>query len=497
MRYGYSFIIVSLICLVSFISCKKNSSITPQTNGQQDSSYNQNTSNFDINSITDTYEDIADFQFYPKWTVYNVHDPSIKKFGDYYYCYSTDVAYGISVRPGIQIRRSKDLIQWQFVGWAFNGIPSMAANFISQHGGTPNQGIWAPYVLKINGEYRLYFALSSSTPRLSVIELAVSSSPEGPWQERGIVVSSLNDNTIQTNAIDPSVLVDPEGKEWLYYGSAWDGIYILQLDPSTGLALNPGDKGKRIAQRGFTNGQVNGNIEAPEIFYNNQLKKYYLFMSYDWFETKYNVRVGRSDNPDGPFYDYFGNDLNTEQDHLPMIIAPYEFMNQSGWQGTGGCAVFQDDSGNVYMGHNARPGVNKYFMDLHIRKVFWTQDGWPVVSPERYAGVAQRKISADDLVGKWEWIVFQYRVVPGYQNEQVSPDFQYSQIVNMQSNGTFNNQASNTWTYQDPWLTMKWADGLQAKVMVSMGRDWENHDTTILFTGLDNQGMAVWGKKLK
>jgi len=136
MRYGYSFIIVSLICLASFISCKKNSSITPQTNVQQDSSYNQSTSNFDINSITDTYADIADFQFYPKWTVYNVHDPSIKKFGDYYYCYSTDVAYGISVRPGIQIRRSKDLIQWQFVGWAFNGIPSMAANFISQHGGT-------------------------------------------------------------------------------------------------------------------------------------------------------------------------------------------------------------------------------------------------------------------------------------------------------------------------------------------------------------------------
>src|SRR3982751_1218131 len=53
---------------------------------------------FDINSITDTYESIAPFANYTKWSVYNVHDPSIKKFGDYYYCYSTDVGFGIDVR---------------------------------------------------------------------------------------------------------------------------------------------------------------------------------------------------------------------------------------------------------------------------------------------------------------------------------------------------------------------------------------------------------------
>src|SRR5450432_3435277 len=53
---------------------------------------------FDINSITDTYESIAPFTYYTKWSVYNVHDPSIKKFGDYYYCYSTDVGFGIEVR---------------------------------------------------------------------------------------------------------------------------------------------------------------------------------------------------------------------------------------------------------------------------------------------------------------------------------------------------------------------------------------------------------------
>src|SRR5882724_1416837 len=63
---------------------------------------------FDINSIHDTYADVAPFSMYQKWGSYNVHDPSIKKFGDYYYCYSTDVGYGTTVPAGIQIRKSKD-----------------------------------------------------------------------------------------------------------------------------------------------------------------------------------------------------------------------------------------------------------------------------------------------------------------------------------------------------------------------------------------------------
>src|SRR5688572_24448865 len=92
---------------------------------------------FDINSITDTYAAIAPFSNYSQWGPYNVHDPSIVKSGDYFFCYSTDVAYGTTVKPGIQIRKSKDLVQWQFVGWAFNALPALGANYITQAGGTP------------------------------------------------------------------------------------------------------------------------------------------------------------------------------------------------------------------------------------------------------------------------------------------------------------------------------------------------------------------------
>jgi arabinan endo-1,5-alpha-L-arabinosidase len=453
------------------------------------------TTPYDINRIKDTYPDVAPLHYSNQWGPYNTHDPSIIKEGEYFYSYSTDAAYGVSAPAGIQIRRSKDLIEWQFAGWAFNGLPAMGANFIRQNNGEPFNSLWAPYIIKVGSEFRLYYSLSSPTPRLSVIGLATASSPTGPWTEKGLVVTSLADNRIQTNAIDPTVVVDPSGNHWLYYGSAWDGIYVLKLDPTTGLAAVSGDKGRRIAQRGFTGDKINGNIEGPEIIYNSDLKKYYLFIAYDWLETKYNVRVGRSDSPEGPFYDFHGNDLNGEADNGPMILAPYRFEGHGGWQGVSHPAVFKDDE-QYFMAHQGRPGVDKYFMVMHVRRIVWTEDGWPVVSPERYAGIKQAPVTREELVGDWEQIVLNYRVVPGYAAEQLSPDFQVSVPLKLNEDATINAAPGSQWSYNAPWLELKWSNGQTDKVHVSWERDWEsNKEKTLVFTGLNNIGIAVWGKK--
>lgn len=454
---------------------------------------------FDINSINDTYSDIASATKTSQWGPYNVHDPSVIKDGEYYYCYNTDVAFGTDIRPGIQIRRSKDLIEWQFYGWVFEGLPAQGAAFIRQRGGTPFNSLWAPYIMKVGNEFRLYYSLSSPdpTPRLSVIGLATAPTPVGPWTEKGLAVTSLNDNSRQTNAIDPTVIIDQQGQHWMYYGSAWDGIYMLKLNPTTGLADNAGDKGRRIANRGFTGGKYNGNIEGPDIIYNPTLRKYFLFIAYDWLSTKYNVRVGRSDSPEGPFLDYNGKDINTDIDHTPMILAPYKFMGHGGWQGVAHCGVFNDGNGQFYMAHQGRPGVNFYYMNLHVRKIYWTSDGWPVVSPERYAATdLSTPLSINELLGDWEYISLGYRVVPGYDKEQVSPDFQNATKLTLAADGTFNGDAQNKWTFAAPNLELKWSTGLIDKVIVERGRDWENKKAAaLIFTGLNNQGTAIWGKK--
>ena len=445
-------------------------------------------------TIADTYPTLTPFHQRAKWGPYNTHDPSIIKDGDYYYCYSTDAAYGITVPPGIQIRRSKDLVEWEFLGFAFDALPKQGADYIKANNATPFNSLWAPYVLKVGSEFRLYYSLSSAKPRVSAIGLATATNPRGPWTEKGLVVTSKDDNTVQTNAIDPSVIITSAGEHWMYYGSAWDGIYILKLNAATGLASSPGDKGARVAQRGFTGNTINGNIEGPEIIYNPQLEKYFLFIAYDWLETKYNVRVGRSDSPEGPFLDFNGKNLNEEEDHIPMILAPYKFLNHGGWQGTSHPAVFQTD-GQYYLAHQGRPGVDKYFMVLHIRKMFWTDEGWPIVSPQRFAGTEQTPVTKTEIEGTWEKIKLEYTVIPGYANEQVMPDFQLAVNLILNSNGTFDGDAGNLWSYNAPWLELNFSNGSHEKVFVERGRDWENKKACLIFTGLNEKGMAVWGKK--
>lgn len=496
MSKNYKSCLLFVISLLVF-SCSKNPDIIlDNTNTNKDTT--KTVVPFDINTIEDTYADVASFDYYSKWGSYNVHDPSIKKFGDTYYCYSTDAGYGIAVRSGIQIRKSKDMVNWTFAGWVFNALPAKGVAYITQSGGTPNNSLWAPYILKVGSEYRLYYALSSNVARLSVIGLATAASPTGPWTEDGLVVTSANDGSIQTNAIDPTVLSAQNGNQYMYYGSGWDGIYILKLDPVTGLAASSGNKGIRIANRGFTNGAYNGNIEGPEVIYNTDLKKYFLFIAYDWLQTKYNTRVCRADNPEGPYYDYNGVDANTNIDHSPMIIGPYQFTGHGGWQGTSHVSVFDDDNDQYFIAHQARPSVNSYFMDLHVRKLFWTADGWPVASPERYAWESNATVSNDSIAGTWDYISLEYNIVPGYANEQTSPDLQVATSLIINTNGTINGDEGSTWTYNAPWLQINWSNGSTDKVFVQKGHDWEKtgRPFTVIFSGLNNKGTAVWGKKL-
>ncbi|MCX2680466.1 arabinan endo-1,5-alpha-L-arabinosidase [Galbibacter sp. EGI 63066] len=498
-EYNFTYLIIAIICLL--VGCSKDETPPVINNSEEEIEPVENNGEenvgFEINSITDTYPNLAPVENVYEWGPYNVHDPSIIKSGGTYYCYNTDVAYGAEIRPGVQIRKSDDLIEWEFVGWVFDGLPEKGSTFIKNNGGEPFNALWAPYIMEVNGEYRLYYSLSSSTPRLSTIGLATASSPLGPWTEQGLVVTSKDDATVQTNAIDPSVIVDAAGNHWMYYGSAWDGIYKLQLNPSSGLAMTSGDKGVRVAQRGFTGETVNGNIEGPEIIYNPEFDKYYLFIAYDWLQTKYNVRVGRSDNPDGPFYDFAGNDLNIEEDNGPMILAPYQFNGHSGWQGVSHPGIFDDGNGQFYMSHQGRPGEDSFYMVLHVRKMHWTKDGWPIVSPERYAGVEQTDITNEDLIGNYEQIILGYNVVPGYDNEQTSPDFQTAINLELNADGSINGNSDNNWTYNAPWLTLAWANGFTDKLHVERGRDWENQvESTILLSGLNNDGTAIWGKKI-
>lgn len=460
----------------------------------------------------DDYSSLTGLEYRSQWGTYNVHDPSCKKFGEYYYAYSTDAIFGntsadalkLGIKVGnIQVRKSKDLIDWEFVGWALDSIPSEAVEYV--HAYTNGQGatnVWAPYILKFKGTYRLYFCVSAFGRKTSWIGLAESESPEGPWETKGCVLQT--NDTDRMNAIDPSIVTDVEtGEQWMHYGSFFDGLYSVQLNPETGMVLHPGDKGESTVRRFDLS---RNNVEAPEIIYHPKLKYYYLFVSYDPLMTTYNIRVGRSHHPNGPFYDYFGNDMREATDNYPILTFPYRFNNHPGWAGTGHCGIVENGKGIYFALHQGRLSPENHLMDLHVREIFWSKDGWPMFSPERYAGVRSGSIGSDEIVGRWEIIhikpsTYKRTTEAGQilwgENRLAAEEVCTSSIYTLNSDGSIENSAQGRWKMlSDNILSLQIGTFVVPELFIHQGYDWENQHETILFSGLDSNGYSIWGKKI-
>ena len=474
------------------------------------------------NIWADDYAKVAYMDSSARWGTYNVHDPAITRVGDTYYMYSTDAIYFAPRREpsdttrrrpdarrktgNIQMRRSKNLVDWEFTGWALPSIPQETVDWVrglnpGMRGAASN--VWAPYMVQApDGTFRLYYCVSAFGRKTSVIALATAPSPEGPWTHKGCVVKT--DNESPMNAIDPSVITGKDGRQWMHYGSYFGGLFCVELDPSTGFTMKEADHGHLVAHRQRLSPA--DNLEAPEIIYSPEHDMYYLFGSYDPLESTYNVRVARSKTPEGPFIDFFGKEMSDTTENFPILTAPYRFDGHPGWVGTGHCGVVADSEGRFYMAHQGRYAPTPGMMDLHVRRIFFTPDGWPVVSPQRYTATPDRHFSKADLAGTWEIV----RIREPRANDQLSNglvprgfklldgDWNTSKSFRLEPEGSIYGQASSSWALnEDEQLLNLTLDGEIIKnLIIFAGHDWERGSDTVLFTGLDKDGRSVWGKRV-
>lgn len=286
------------------------------------------------------------------------HDPVIVKEGDLYYCFST---HGF-------ISSSPDMKKWKLEGRVFNGKNFDWVNeYLPKNGGD----LWAPELVKRNGKWRLYYAVSAFGKRTSVIGLAENKtldmkSPLYKWEDCGCVIKSSDSDNF--NAIDPAVCRDQEGKDYLVYGSFWGGLFILPLKEDGHVEVAA--KAVNLANRGTDPDPVEGGF----IFFRKGY--YYLFASYDFCcrgtASTYHIVILRSKSITGPYYDSIGNDaFHSGGDVLR------NGLSHKRWAGPGHNTVFEDTDGRTYLVYHAYDRLNEGKNNLQIEELFWDEDGWP------------------------------------------------------------------------------------------------------------------------
>lgn len=423
-----------------------------------------------------------------RWGVFNAHDPAVFKVGDVYYTIATDAVtrdneYGLP-RAGGQLRRSKDLIEWEWIGSALDGVPKDAYEW------TQAKGLWAPDVTRFGDKFYLYYCASQFGTQQSFIGVATSNSIEGPWTDLGEVLKTNADSI--PNAIDPNIVFDRDGVPWMVYGSFFGGIYIQQIDSSTGKCVHDG-YGHLLARRERVT--RDGAIEGPYIVYQREQDMYYLFVSYDFLGSNYNVRVARSKQITGPYVDFNGNDMADIEQRPPeeigtKILAGYQFEGHPGWMAPGHNSVLCDGD-DYYLVHHVRRGDHRNRFCQHVRKLLWLENGWPVVSPERYAGEKEQLVSAQDVIGIWERIVFQ----PGRDEMEVS-----TQIRLERGGKVTSDTRTGTWILEGindlviHWKNEVDGEGITDTLKLLPAWDWELNRPALVFTGIDELGIVKWGK---
>lgn len=356
-----------------------------------------------------------------------IHDPSIVLFGDTYVMVNTS---GRELAP---LSTSKDLKVWKEHGPILDPQPQWLLTAIPQH-----RSVWAPTPIRVGDELRIYYCASARFgSNTSYIAYAVNKkfNPARPlegWEDRGLLVQSKAEES-DFNAIDPEVLIGPDGRHWMTYGSYWGGIFQVELDPTTGALKHPGQAHRHVA----SNAERGNPLEAPVMMYHKGY--YYLVVTYglaaQGIRSTYRMVCGRSKSPQGPFLGFDDKPM-TEGGHASLL------KSSEPMYGPGGGNFFQDADCAWWMAYHYYDGRRFWHGDLwgaptlQIRRVVW-QDGWPL--PGLPAGVNLE--AADSILGTW----------------QFQTDFGHVLDLTLKPDGTsVLGERKGTWSREGDLLKLSW-----------------------------------------
>ena len=324
-------------------------------------------------------------------------DPAVVRAPDgWWYAYGTTdpLRAGEGVFHRIPTARSRDLVTWQYVGDAIATLPSWAA---------PDAALWAPDVRYVAGRWVMYYVVTQTTltpgPNDNAIGVATAPSPTGPWTDSGAPVvgprpgDSGNPDDFRWT-FDPAHLVAADGRQYLYYGSYYGGVFATELSAD-------GTRAVGAPTMVAIDNRYEGAYVVPRDGW------YYLFASSSNCcagpVTGYSVFTGRSRSPLGPFTDARGVSLTASRTGGTIVVTP----NGNRWVGPGHNALVTDPAGQDWLVYHAIDRAEPYLDEpfgvnrrpMLLDRLDWVR-GWPVVRAGAYASQGRERAPAEPAVDR-------------------------------------------------------------------------------------------------
>lgn len=496
----------------------------------------------------------------------SVHDPSIvwEPVSQTYYIFGSHRASA----------KTTDMMNWTAftAPWATatstdatNSAALAEAIKWSKRGSTSysvDGNMWAPDVIwnKAMNKWCMYLSVNGDNWYSSIV-LLTSDNIEGPYLYQGSVVmsgfhsgTSYKDTDLEKaigtqaslpsryavgnkwgnrypNCIDPCVFYDENGKLWMSYGSWSGGIWMLELDENTGLRdytidyplTGSGDGitidpyfGKKIAGGFYVSG------EASYIEYIGGY--YYLFVTYgglaaggvptDYNNGGYQMRVFRSENPDGPFIDSrnnsavfssyllnFGPKENDNNRGENIFGAYTSWGNQAkgnlGERSQGHNSIIAAEDGRTYLVYHTRFQNWGESHQVRVHQVFQSKNGWLVVAPFEYTGeevksadiATTQQIATDRIPGKYKLLIHEYKLDHTKKAAAEPVD------IELTTDGNITGKYTGTWKVEagTSYVTLKIGSTYYHGVMVEQTLEPSTTKAPAFTAVAATTGTTAWG----
>lgn len=307
------------------------------------------------------------------------------------------------------------------------------------------------------------------------------------------------------NCIDPCVIFDDEGNLWMSYGSWSGGIFMLELDEETGLRdYSVTYESNEHSDAYFGAKIAGGSYASGEASYIQKIGDYYyLFISYGALEARggYNVRIFRSQRPDGDYVDLLGNtpyfDRLVQNFNLSVgvrLMGGYKWRNFNvGQVAQGHNSAFVDDDGRAYMVFHTRTANGTEGHNVKVHQLFMTKEGWPVAAPYQTTGEALKPdgYTVSEVAGDYE--IIRHELDIDYENLDVNqPKF-----ITLTEEGKITGDYEGTWELESgtSYISLHFNGQEYSGVTVSMEIEYTTIETmTFTAVGLNDQ-ITLWGSR--
>ena len=475
-----------------------------------------------------------------------VHDPSIIKAKDGKYYVIGSFLAAASSEDLYAWSNIDGKVQGSFTAQEIEKITAWDKDFSS---GNWNGYLWAPDVIynPNMGKYCMYLSANGDDWHSNIV-LLVADEVTGPYTyvdsivyggfrqsdyeqtdlasvipeevaESGGVPQRYIKNGVENkkwgdeypNCIDPCVFFDDDGTLWMTYGSWSGGIFMLKLDAQTGLrdlsvkyetnAHSDAYFGKKIA---------GGKYVSGEASYVQKIGKYYwLFISYGGLEAKsgYNIRVYRSERPDGDYVDALGNtpyfdtySQNFNQSIGVRLFGGYKWRTMKvGQVAQGHNSAFVDDDGRAYIVFHTRTtdGTEGHYVKVH--QLFLNKEGWLLAAPYRTHGemLSPGSVTSAELAGDYEVILHELDLNYANLNTNGPSFFQLQADGRVTSKKAGETIERGSWKLEEgtEYLTISIDNVEYSGVVLKMDVEGSNLET-IVFTALGKENqLMIWGSK--